>query len=336
MTSPKVERDQLQKWLDFSRKIHSTLVLHEALETVLKGTMELTGTRRSCIHLFDPAGNLTFRLGTNRKGARLSMEDFSNGERWIKEALQKQQAIYFHEERQGSTACNGFCVPLSSQRSAPEAGRILGLLYADSPEKIDFGEQEKESINILALHAGPALEVASLYELATRDTAIGVYQRHYFDAMAYVEWKRTLRHRHPISVLIADLDHFKTINKTHGRDEGDALLRSTAAIIKDACRAEDIVARYGGDEFIALLPETDVAGAKRVARRIQEHMPVLPGEPAVTISIGAAAYPRCAVNSIQDLVKLADIALNHAKQAGGNRVVLYEPSLHLEHTKVFR
>jgi len=188
------------------------------------------------------------------------------------------------------------------------------------------------------IHAGPALETVILYDWATKDPLTEVYQRHFFDAAAQIEWRRTLRHRHSAAILKIDLDQLREINDQYGRDEGDIVLQKTAEILKEICRLEDLIARYDIDEFAVLLPETDTAGARLVAGRICEEVPLLltrdPEKP-VTVSIGGATFPKCSVNSFPDLMKLADIALYQSKQTGGKRAIIYEPSLSSAHKKLF-
>ena len=147
-----------------------------------------------------------------------------------------------------------------------------------------------------------------------------------------------LRHKHPASILKVDMDQLRAYNETYGRADGDMVLSKTAEILREICRTEDLIARYDVDEFALLLPETDTAGAKLVAGRIVEEVPLLltrdPEKP-VTVSIGGATFPRCSVNNISDLIRLADHALSQAKQAGGKRAVLYEPALSNTHRRLF-
>jgi diguanylate cyclase (GGDEF)-like protein len=200
-------------------------------------------------------------------------------------------------------------------------------LYEDSKRITRFGKEEEGIVKALAAQAGLALENATLYELATLDGLTRIYQRRYFEAMAELEWKRVIRHRRPLSILMVDMDHFKSINDTYGHDKGDTVLRKTAQILKAACRDEDIVARYGGEEFIILLPETDAEGTRAVAQRIHDELRklyVLPDR-SITLSIGVASYPAADVKDVLSLIKCADQALYSAKNAGRNKTVYYAP-----------
>ncbi|MBI3292715.1 MAG: sensor domain-containing diguanylate cyclase [Elusimicrobia bacterium] len=143
------------------------------------------------------------------------------------------------------------------------------------------------------------------------------------------EIKRAVRHNRPLTVVMADLDGFKEYNDAYGHLAGDDLLKSLAALLQAGRRAGDLVARYGGDEFAFLLPETDAAGAMVVAERLRYLVQAFPfpkGDnggvacPRVTISMGVALFPKDG-NTFQELLKRADKRLYQAKQLGRNRVV---------------
>jgi len=314
--------------------------MNEALQTILDVALELTEMERGFVVSNEPDGGPRFLEGRDERGRIRKESDFPDTNALVTRCFEKGEAIYFDEgtqDYQPPAAC-GFCTPLFAYRNTSEAKRLIGAIYAESTRQMILGDLERELISVIALHAGMSLENVILYEVATRDTLTHVYLRHYFDAIAFVEWKRTLRHKHPLSILMVDLDHFRSFNVTYGKAEGDSVLQQTADILKDACRIEDIIARYGGEEFVALLPETNVAGARRVARRIQDRMMELvhPKESnAVTVSIGVATYPRCLVTNLQDLVKLAEHAMGQAKQAGRNKTVAYDPTLSQAHAKLF-
>ena len=148
--------------------------------------------------------------------------------------------------------------------------RIAGLLYADSKIPGKIGAVEEVVINSIALHAGLALENAYLFEMASLDGLTRLFQRHYSSAAAEIEWKRANRRQHPLSILMIDVDNFKMINDTRGHDYGDSVLRTIAATLRKICRLEDVISRYGGDEFMILLPETASDGAVLLAERIRK------------------------------------------------------------------
>jgi diguanylate cyclase len=126
-----------------------------------------------------------------------------------------------------------------------------------------------------------------------------------------------------LSLLVIDIDHFKRINDTHGHAGGDAVLAAVAGVLHHACRSTDLVARTGGEEFLVLLPETDVEGACRVAEKLRATVETLAPPPVgrVTVSVGVASSADAGATTAVETVALADAALYRAKQAGRNRVL---------------
>jgi len=165
-------------------------------------------------------------------------------------------------------------------------------------------------------------------EMATRDSLTDLANLRSFRLSLEDEFNRSLRYGDPMSVLMADLDRFKTVNDTYGHPRGDAVLKETARIMLDVMRNVDLVARYGGEEFVVIMPHTDLDGAKKAAERARaavegNHFEGLPEAGDVTISIGVATLVEDAEINMDDLVKMADEALYKAKVNGRNRVEKY-------------
>ena len=167
--------------------------------------------------------------------------------------------------------------------------------------------------------------VVDLGMLATTDGLTALFNRRHFEELARAEWARFQRYGRPLSLLLLDIDNFKSINDRFGHDAGDLVLKAVAFICKTTKRQTDVAARIGGEEFVLLLPETDEAAAETTAERlrkaIQAHTRALPGgNLEVTVSIGVAdASP--AMSSFEAILKRADEALYEAKRTGRNRVV---------------
>ena len=323
---------RLEKLLELTERIHSNLYLDKALEVVLDAAIELAKMQRGFVMLYNLDGELEFRTGRDAEGNTLTPDQFQVSHTVIQKAVDQQDLFYFVSPSQLSSNSvmnlqigSGFCVPLFSYRSIGTMHKMIGILYEDSKRVTKFGKDEEGIVKALAAQAGLALENATLYELATLDGLTRIYQRRYFEAMAELEWKRVIRHRRPLSILMVDLDQFKSVNDNYGHDKGDLVLRKTAQILKSACREEDIVARYGGEEFIVLLPETDLEGSRAVAHRVHEGMRklyVLPDR-SITLSIGVASFPSAAAQDIFELIRFADQALYQAKNTGRNKTVYY-------------
>ena len=161
--------------------------------------------------------------------------------------------------------------------------------------------------------------------LATTDGLTALSNRRHFEELARAEWARFQRYGRPLSLLLLDIDNFKSINDRFGHDAGDLVLKAVAFICKTTKRQIDVAARIGGEEFVLLLPETDEAdaeiAAERLRKAIQIHTRTLPGENLeVTISIGVAGASQ-AMSGFEVLLKRADEALYEAKRTGRNRVV---------------
>ncbi len=141
--------------------------------------------------------------------------------------------------------------------------------------------------------------------------------------------QRSLRYQEPLSVLMADIDHFKTFNDVYGHATGDRVLQTVARAMKDALRTTDICARHGGEEFSVLLPNTPGENAFHVADRVRRTLSGtrytglgLPPDVHITISVGVATCPRDAT-TLDELMELADKALYRAKARGRDMVALY-------------
>jgi two-component system cell cycle response regulator len=166
-----------------------------------------------------------------------------------------------------------------------------------------------------------------LVEEATVDPLTGLFNRRQLNRLVSVELKRAARHREPLGVLIADLDHFKQVNDTHGHLVGDEVLKACAIEMARHTRATDVLARYGGEEFVFLAPGDREVGLKVVAERIRGHMESLPistthGPMRVTVSLGGTWWEPEARHrdlGLRDLLAPADEALYAAKNAGRNR-----------------
>ncbi|TNF53754.1 diguanylate cyclase [bacterium] len=162
---------------------------------------------------------------------------------------------------------------------------------------------------------------AALEELATHDTLTDVYNRREFFNRLKGEIKRSLRYGHTFSLMILDLDDFKNVNDTYGHQAGDKVLKTISSVISQEVRPEDILARYGGDEFGLILPETPIANALKLAERIQSavtaHEIVLTDGKTVKVglSAGAAEFPKDGESS-ENLISAADRSLYVSKRSG--------------------
>lgn len=159
-------------------------------------------------------------------------------------------------------------------------------------------------------------------KLAIIDNLTQVYNRNFFTAYLEKAIKQAYRYNHDLSLILADIDHFKKVNDTHGHLAGDKILTEMGALLKKFCRVSDLAVRWGGEEFIIVMPETNIAGGTVLAEKIREkvaahYFPVVPG---ITASFGVATLKK---EGMARLLKDADEALYAAKENGRNQVVTY-------------
>jgi diguanylate cyclase (GGDEF)-like protein len=165
-----------------------------------------------------------------------------------------------------------------------------------------------------------------LHRLSITDGLTGLHNRKHMNDTVENEVQRADRHHHPLSILMIDIDLFKTFNDAKGHQAGDEVIRSVARLIKESVRSTDYAARYGGEEFLALLPYSglDIASrsAERIRKRIEEaQVGVNANDVSITVSIGVAAFPENG-NDAESVIREADLALYRAKRAGRNRAVV--------------
>lgn len=167
-----------------------------------------------------------------------------------------------------------------------------------------------------------------LRRLSTTDGLTGLYNRRHLDESLQKELRRARRYPSPLSVLMFDVDHFKKFNDTHGHDQGDRVLQAVAKTLRGALRNQDYPCRYGGEEFVAILPNTPKTGAFSVAERLRKDIEGMGVDGLhVTISIGVAEYPDIDVSEQAKLIEAADAALYNAKKQGRNRTCIAAPGV---------
>jgi two-component system cell cycle response regulator len=162
----------------------------------------------------------------------------------------------------------------------------------------------------------------NLYELAMVDPLTGLYNRNSLREFASKYFMEATRHDLPLSLLLIDIDHFKKINDTHGHLTGDQVLEEVGGFLKGACRQEDFAARFGGEEFLIILPHCNLQQAADKAQALREQIEALkPAGLLVTASLGVTSRPKGEAMSMEEMFRIADEAVYQAKEQGRNRVV---------------
>ncbi len=217
-----------------------------------------------------------------------------------------------------------YVVPLLSRE------RLVGLVFlGDRTNGEPLRREELELLTLFGHGLASVLENVRLFHSATYEGLTGLLRREAILERLGEELQRAARYERPLSVAMADLDHFKEVNDTHGHLTGDALLKAVAHHLKSELRSADAVGRYGGEEFLIVLPETDLDGALAVAEKIRERIQTLEvvaedgTRVPITVSIGVATAPPASTAGLQPhlLIETADRNLLEAKRLGRNRVI---------------
>ncbi|MBV8201757.1 MAG: sensor domain-containing diguanylate cyclase, partial [Acidobacteria bacterium] len=219
----------------------------------------------------------------------------------------------------------GLAVPLLNQDKL-----IGGLLVGAKQDDQPYPSEEQDLLILLAHHVASVFENARLFESATYESLTGLLRREAILEHLDHELERAQRYGRPLTLAMADLDHFKEVNDRYGHLAGDTLLKAVSQVASEGLRSTDMIGRYGGEEFLVVLPETEIAGAVSVAEKIRSlvqktSVPMEDGTLVrVTISIGLASlrqsHPRQERLTSRDLIAAADRSLYEAKNKGRNRV----------------
>ncbi len=226
----------------------------------------------------------------------------------------------------------GVLIPLVHSR------KVHGLLIMFNRKPMGIGPNDMERISKIGNLVARSLEASNVHsrvqQMATMDPLTNLHNRRFFNEQLKREFKRAQRYGLRLSAIMLDIDHFKHYNDTHGHLLGDRVLKELAKILRESVRAEDTVARFGGEEFVIVLPENSTEGALKAAEKIRTN--VVEGDfykgdeqplGQLTVSLGVADISDSTVRVPRDLINHADQALYKAKESGRNRVVVYSSDL---------
>src|SRR5437016_2981264 len=211
------------------------------------------------------------------------------------------------------------CLPISYGET------LLGVFNMESRDENAFAPQDVLILNTLADLLATALHNSfvfrKLQQQSITDGLTGIKTRRFFWEALSSEWKRGSRSGRPFSVVLVDLDKFKEVNDSLGHLEGDLVLARVGRLLEQKCRQSNVVARYGGDEFVILMPETGIEQAQVLAERLRLWVATDPmlEEHHITGSFGVASFPVHGF-SVEDIIRVADAGMYVSKHAGGNRV----------------
>ena len=182
--------------------------------------------------------------------------------------------------------------------------------------KLDFiGPQFRKKLTKVLKDVDKGIDM--LYEIATHDEKTGLYNSKFFKSVLGLELDKAKRGK-KLSLIMLDIDHFKKINDKYGHLAGDKILKQLANLLQQKIRKSDIASRFGGEEFLIMLPNAAKEKAKMVAERLRKSVQSAGFKPRITISLGVSEYKKA--DTINNLINKADSALYRAKKKGRNRV----------------
>lgn len=328
-------REQLSRLrvlYNISQAVRETLDLNKLLQSIMEVAKNILNAEASSLAIIDTKTNeLIFTVAEGEKGRIIKEIRLKMGQGVIGWVAQKGKPLLIPDVRKdkrffkGADEKSGFvtksilCVPLMVRNNIIGAVEVLNRKDGSS-----FSSEDIELLSTLAGEAAVALENARLFNLATTDGLTGAYTIRYFRTLLDHEYSRSVRYKRNLSLILSDIDHFKNVNDTYGHQIGDLILKETAAVLKNNVRDIDVVGRYGGEEFIIMLPETPKENAlilaDRLRKKIEDHVATDQNgkEYKVTISMGVSSFS--GKETMEELIKLADTALYKAKESGRNRV----------------
>jgi diguanylate cyclase (GGDEF)-like protein len=308
-----------------------TLSEEEILDSITKNTFELfTEADRVLLYLVDTEKQELVLVRSKKKTSGIIKAKKGDiFDRWV---LKHRMPLLVEDtrndfrfsikEKLDENSTSIISTPLTSEQ------KIVGVLHIGSAKRKKFTQSDLRLLNIIADLSSISLQNATLYKkvenLAVHDDPTGLYVHNYFVERLNQESKRSVRSGKDFSMLILDLDHFKTYNDSYGHNAGDLALKHVSSILESFARPGDILCRYGGEEFALLLLNSEKDAAYEIAEKIREKISRTPlvlrqEKTKVTVSIGIAACPS-ETKTHKELLALADSRLYKAKQEGRNRV----------------
>lgn len=321
--------DPLVLLLELTRKLAGGATLEESLAVVTDAALPLLGADHSSIRLLDEGGTALLcgaRSGLGKTGTVPTFAPNRGVVGWVVAHGESARLVDAPDDpRFESRAEQSFSVRSLMALPLWSAGRVIGVLSVSHGDVGVFDDRAELMGSLLANCTVPAIERARLERLAVTDPRTRTFNRNYLVPRLEEEMARASRQRSPLSVLLMDLDHFKRVNDAHGHAAGDEVLESFADRVRAATRAQDVLIRWGGEEFVLVMPDTSEERAVQVAGRIRSQVAATPIRVAgsvdvdQTVSIGTATW--LAGESPDALEGRADAAMYEAKRQGRDRVV---------------
>jgi diguanylate cyclase (GGDEF)-like protein/putative nucleotidyltransferase with HDIG domain len=338
----RISSGQLQSMNIIISAITSSLESNEVLQRTVQVLNDVTRVKAAGIYLYAPEEQkFNYIVGANLHPA-LSDTAEPLSEEFLPplEALLQNKTEFYEEialsEEAPAKALHRLNPQWGSALYLPlhEGDRMNALLLLFSESPVTFTADEQTMFEHVGEQLSHALINARMHEKvrtqAITDGLTGAYNRRYLDDFLNIEVKRCQRYKRPMAILMLDMDHFRECNENGGHQAGDKALRDVVQLLNMAVRSVDLVSRYGGEEFLVVLPETDEQGAweaaERIRRLVEKHrFPC--GKLTASVGVAASTFQEGDSPNMEELIEHADRALYKAKQDGRNRVQIWDATV---------
>jgi two-component system NtrC family response regulator len=329
------EYNYFRSLLEITHSINTPRGFGQLLELIVDSAISLTRAERGFLMLVGKDSKLEFKVTRNIDKKTLEGEKFEISRTVVNRILATGEPlflsdIYDNKEFEISESIEALGLRMVMAVPLEAKDKLLGVIYVDSHSEIEnFTRLEEKMFEAFAAQASVAIENSHLYDLSVHDSLTGLYNYGYLRNRLEEEIVRASGLKPgDISFMMLDLDNFKVINDTYGHMFGNSILVKVAECIKETVKKYDIPARYGGDEFAILMPDTDIQNAKQLAQSIQKALAQLKfsyGKEifSLTMSIGISSFPIEKVYDSETIIVEADHALFVAKTKGGNQIAVF-------------
>lgn len=325
--------------------LQSCLTVQEAYQVVAQCAAQLFEGQAGGLYILSPSRNVVEAVATWGEPPPEDLIFAPDAcwalRRWRTHLVKDNDTAPLCRHLDGSNPLPYVCVPLIAQ------GETLGILHLRHGPVASNQARERWEWLVLIVADHLALALANLHlrerlrTQSTRDPLTGLFNRRYLNEVLEREFRRAARYHRPVGMMMLDIDHFKELNDSYGHDAGDVLLHMIGTFLETSTRGEDIACRYGGEEFVIVLPEAALLDTHKRAEELRVGIKKLRAQHqgqwlrTVTVSVGVASFPEHGT-SAAEVIKAADDMLYRAKAQGRDRVVVHPLPGDADYARVLR